>query len=207
MKTNTKLASLYNRRLFLLRCRSEKIVPNFINDSFACLNQIVSNSLNINIKRILNLQNKLKSKILNLQFEQIHNNITNLESKSNNLKNTINDILPNYILNKFLKRQQKSFQLLFDKIKTNNLKKIEELKIKKNTINFDKNWIENLTDLDIPHNILGTLALGPKFTIKPSQNQLPIYQYLSEIENILSLNQNVHTVNINRAKVTNILTN
>lgn len=53
----------------------------------------------------------------------------------------------------------------------------------------------------------GILALGPKFSVQPSPNEPSLYHYLTDIENILSCHNNNNTININRAKITNLITN
>lgn len=206
MKNHKKLASLYNRRIFLLRCRRSQVRPNFINDSFKSLNSIITNSFNLNIRQILNLEKRFKNKILNLQINQIQTNIILLEREINNLKINIKETLPNYIYNKFIKKQINSYQKIFNKHKENCLNKYTKLNTENKEITYNQNWITNLTDMNIPKQVLAFLSLGPKFSIEPATNQLPIFKYLTQIESILeSLDKDKH--NIIRAKITNNITN
>lgn len=207
LKINKKMASLLNRRIFLLRCRSEKIWPNFIVDSLKCLNSIITNSMNINITKIMNLEKRIKDKILSLEISVIENNIKQFQKIINNLSNNINLQLPDYIYRKFINKQNYTFNQIFNNIKQNCIKKFLELKDKKEKIKYQDEWIENLTNLDIPSEVLAVLALGPKFSIKPQHSQLHIYKYLAEIENILEIFHNNKNLNILRAKITNNLTN
>lgn len=206
MKINKKLASLYNRRIFLIRCRSGKVCPNFIIDSLKCLNSIITNSFNLNIQHILNLEKRLKNKILNLQINQIESNIRKLENTVSKIKTNLKQIIPNNIYKQFLKKQNTSYQKLFNKTKENCVKKFDKLKGNNNNIEYREEWITNLTNKTIPREVISFLSLGPKFSIEPTPDQFSLFKYLAQIETILQ-NFNTDKHNILRAKITNNITN
>lgn len=206
MKITRKLSSLYNRRIFLLRCRTDRLFPNFIINSIKCLNNIISNSHNINIQQVTNLEIKLKTKILNLEISHIQQNIGKFQQMNENLKINIKSLLPTNVYNNFQNRLNKSYVKLFNKTKDSCVKKYKKLQDNENIIKYQAEWIKNLTDLNIPQEVLAILSLGPKFSIKPHNTQINIFNYLAEIENIMTITKNKNN-NIKRALITNKITN
>lgn len=208
MKINRKLASLHNRRNFLLACRRQKIFPTHITQGIKNIHMLLADSQGALQNKINNLHQNIKNNILNYEIsitlQKIKNTFNYKHAIDINIKINVH---PNIYTN-FMNRQRITNQKFYDKIKRNNIKKFRELTTvnsKKNNIKIKENWIYNLTTTIIPDNILKFIALGHKFSLQPNINNISIFQIIAEIEDILKL----ITVNTNqkRAKIINILTN
>lgn len=205
--TNIKLASSRNRRIFLLACRKHGITPNHINNNTKNITNNIQYQDGRMGQRISSFGNRLDSKILNIEITVTHNNLRSLETSFTQLSDKINNILPLAIWSEFQNRQKIHYERAFQKIKTNNLNKLNRLlNNEQNKIKTKECWVKDLSGIDIPTDILQFLALGFKFSLSPNSKDVSIKRLLADIENMMFgfLDEKK---NIVRAKITNILTN
>ncbi|KAJ8977218.1 hypothetical protein NQ317_002470 [Molorchus minor] len=193
--TNIKLAASRNRKIFLLNCRRLGIVPTHITNN----TQNVENLIDIHDGRtgqeIHNFNNRLKNKILNLEIKITHGNLTKLERSINQLQIQLENKVPNNMLTEFIRRQTIKYNIEFHKIKNTNINKLKNLEQ------------QSLTDIKpYPPDIMTFLSLGAKFCLPPKVQDVPIKQFLADVENLIS-SFNDEKQNIFRAQITNILTN
>ncbi|XP_045460861.1 uncharacterized protein LOC123671186 [Harmonia axyridis] len=70
-------------------------------------------------------------------------------------------------------------------------------------------WVKNLSGTNVPDRVLKFLSLGPKFSIDIPMKEISILKLLSDVENVINLNDSLSpdAKNIKRAMATNIITN
>ncbi|XP_045471751.1 uncharacterized protein LOC123678658 [Harmonia axyridis] len=70
-------------------------------------------------------------------------------------------------------------------------------------------WVKNISGTNIPDRVLKFLSLGPKFSIDIPMKEISIPKLLSDVENVINLNDSLSpdAKNIKRAMATNIITN
>ena len=208
-KSYNKMANLKNRRIFLFRCRNEEIFPNCLNIK---TNQFQFYTTHHRQKFENNILSKFKVSTLNLIITDTIKQIKTLEINIDTNKNKLNVLLPNDILNTFLKKQINIFEQFFNKIKTINLNKLAKLKNdaqhKTTTkIPVQDSWIENISDTPLPDYAKEILSLGPEFSMPfTNKNDIPVPEIVSNIETSI---QNLTTENkdVIRTKCCNMITN
>lgn len=102
--------------------------------------------------------------------------------------------------------QQLSYNKLCNKVKINNINKMEALKSKqKNLFNStNESWLKNITDTQIPQLVEDFLALGPKFSLPVGPRDVDVFRLVSEVESIISMIPEQHR-NVVRSKATNYI--
>ena len=102
---------------------------------------------------------------------------------------------------------QLSLNKLFNNIKKNHLKKIDDLlRACSGSVRILSSWFKNLTNIDIPKEVIDLLSLGPKFSICPNTYEINIVGVLGDLEQVL-VSFNDQDKDCFRAQFTNTLTN
>lgn len=165
-KIRIKLIKATNRRAFLLRCRSNKIIPNFIDRwnhrgveevwhrrdymkalhifKVSVLNSVIADSI-ATINMTNNRRNQLERRIHTLRsdsFEPV-SYFSYVDKKVNNIHNKIKDKL----INKY------------HRLMANN----------KPRIKIRETWIKNISNTNLPEDVELCLGLGPGFNFKKDQ--------------------------------------
>lgn len=207
-KTNIKISSLKNRKIFLLRCRKDDITPPHITNGTKNVEALINFQDGYTGQKILKFNNRLDSKLINLEIDITIATLKKLEKHLIQIIEQLKNHIPNHVINEFQNRQHVTSEKHFKKVKNRNLKKFNNLKNQQHELHIstqDK-WIKNLTNLDIPQEILRFLSLGFKFSIEPTNKEISVKRLISDIENIIRVLPN-NIKNVTRAKLTNILTN
>ncbi|XP_044760164.1 uncharacterized protein LOC123317625 [Coccinella septempunctata] len=180
---NKKLASLKNRLIFLLRCRTLEVFPNHIINNIREINtlqleehpyaHLVDRCMRKFRKSILNIEIKISVWKKRAVIEKIKN--INEQLKREKVCPKIIDTIENM--------SEKYFLNTFKKIKRANIKKFEKL-VEDQTqpfkvTNADQR-IKNYTDVSIPEEAKIVLGLGPKHGIVPQR--LPRLELIKDIE-------------------------
>lgn len=205
---NYKMASLKNRKIFLLSCRYNGLTPTHILNNTKNLAYLIENTDSRTGQITLDFIHNLNRKILNLEIDTTYKNTKNLEKKINEISIKLNSLISINILEQFFETQRKSHENIFKKIKKSNIDKLNRLKnsLKSELLKIDENWIKDYSEIEIPDDIKKFLALGHKFSIKPEPKDLNMKTLLADIENLIYMYPN-NQKNIIRAKVTNVITN
>ncbi|XP_060518421.1 uncharacterized protein LOC132697147 [Cylas formicarius] len=202
-----KIAKQKNRRIFLLRCKHDKLTPVFLNINLKHVKFVCANNLRTFKDKVMN---KFVSSTLKLLITDTASALRFLEREKNIVYNHLVGRIPQIYLNDFLKIVFGKTEDGFNKIKQNNCKKIHSLKQYQNnmdTIVQNKNWVENLTNIYIPRNVLEIFSLGPDFAVPISQpKEIPIPNIISSIESALR-NCSTDARNDYRSKCCNIIRN
>lgn len=207
-RTNMKLASFKNRRIFLLTCRQLGLTPQHIQANTNNIGEMILVEDGGTGQGIKNFRLRLVGKIINFEISTTIKTINCLERSLIQLSQNLSELLPNHIVNNFRDRQMITYNNKFNLIKRANCNKISNLKLKMRNecIKTKESWIKNLTNVEIPGEISNFLALGFKFALSPSNKEIDVTKTLANIENMLYMCPEAQK-NIYRAKITNILTN
>lgn len=204
--TYTNLAKQKNKRIFLLRCKNEDVYPTFLNIN---VNHIKPGGTYLENK-FSNIVNSFKNKILNLVLSDTTHNINKLERVLNENITYLRNVIPENKLTTFLNFEKIKYEKIFTSIKQKNQRKLHTL-IKNSEIyptnNISTNWLENISDTQIPNKIAEILALGPNFSIKlNSESELPTTEYIACVESVI-YDQPIEIKESIRSEVVNVITN
>lgn len=206
-KLNIKLASARNRKIFLLQCRKFGCIPNHITNGTKNLTSLLDCHNGNTGAKIKSYNTRLEISVLNLEIKINHTNVTYYERQLSDITSKINECLPNYIFEEFKRRQTVIYNKVFHNIKRTNINKLNNLKNNlQPLIKTKENWIKNLTTTDIPKSVSDFLSLGPKFSIPPTLQDLPIRTVLADLEWAI-LNLTHQTKELYKAQATNTITN
>ena len=163
-KDSKKLTRCRAKRRFLLRCRTHDVRPPHISS-------LLNNVSNISIydksirKEIDLLVSDFKTKLLNLEIKDCCIEIKDLEKTGKNTLSTLQNSVPRSFDNSLIHKQD-----LFNNHYNSILKHKHEIKFKKCTPNsiipetfFNDNWFINMSNINIPREIVQDVALGLKF--------------------------------------------
>lgn len=158
-----------------------------------------------------NIVFKAKLDILNLTITQATKNINHLLKIESGYTEKIRTRLTQEIFDNFIKHEKQRIDKLFKKIKGKQQKKLKNLTntntVPNNTSSSTLNWLENISDTQIPENVAHTLSYGPDFCLNITQEKsLPVTEYITSIESAIHSKDN-ETKDTIRAEVTNLITN
>jgi len=202
-----KLANLKNRRILLVRCRKDQISPKFLENQMKKINNIFEYKDSHTGQLSRDFSREIEGKILNFQIKITIRNLQYLEKRQHSLEKSLSTTLPEHTFLEFKTRIRVKFNRNFHKLRTKNVSKFEKWKEdQKITIPTSKKWFRNLSDVTPPPEVITFLKLGPKFSLKPSIEDIDIPRLLATIE-FNNLGTTDKEKNIIRAKATNIVTN
>jgi len=155
-----------------------------------------------------NLINRVKTTLLNIEIEDCCIHIHFLKKHSEKLITELKSLIPSHLLNDIIVKQSKNNDNFEMKIREKHSKKfdrqIEKLNLTENKNNHEnqkrRDWFKNLTEYQIPDNVIDIVSLGPKFSPPHEINRNIITDYIKNIENFI----NTHNVN---EKLANIVRN
>lgn len=204
-----KLASMVNRRIFLLQCRMKNVFPNHIINNVNCIYtlQIEENPYKKETDSILK---KFRKSILNLEIKITIWKVSKLETKIKFIEEKVKESMEVSVINNFKDRVQNRYNKLFNDIKLDNIKKLNSLQNKYCDVNirYQSDKIFNFTNVNIPNEVKRILSVGPKFGLPLTKKEIPIPTIVKDIEYcISSLNLNDDKKHLMRLSAINIITN
>lgn len=201
--TTRKIVKLKNRRIYLLRCKTEDVTPNFLKLK---LSHVCFQNVNLERRYQKHILPKFKFNLINMLITDTTITLKELNHNAKKTKNELTLKAPTAIINQFFDQISEKNEYLFKKIKLKNQKKFNNL-LTKNSEATPKKWVENLTNLDIPDFANEILSLGPNYATKiNNEKELPITNIICNIENGLNSLTNTEKDTL-RAKTCNIITN
>ena len=207
---NIKLARLANRRTFLIKCRRMNVIPRHLQDGSKRITNLLDTTENRLVSKVNNWCKKITTTTLNLEIQITLNNISKLESALVLAHNTIKNCLPFNIYSQFSDSLKLKYKKVFNRVKSVNKKKFENLintsKCCVHGLGNIEKWLVDLTTTPIPNEILEFLSLGPGFCLPIGSDEINVRKMLMEIEGVLS-SCPVSCRDSLRARTTNILTN
>lgn len=207
VRLHDHLASAMNRRIFLLRCRSNGVFPPHLEN----LLKDVKTTCNLYPKFQQNLENpttRYKKTVLNIEISNCIHRISVLNKDITHNLNRLQALIPDPVIVQFKIDTLKHFQDEHKKIKVANVRKFNH------SINHESvkaigndDWFVNLTKHEIPLDIRRFLSLGPKFALPSTHDDFPVDQIISDVE--LFVQDNVKTGDQEqiRGKCVNVITN
>lgn len=205
---NRKLSNLKNRKIFLLKCRSNGITPRHVNNSLKNVKYNFEYKDAKTGQKIHDFTNKLGHKMINLELDITHKDIGFLERRNHELSEGILRVLNEYIWIQFVHKIKIKCSRVFDTVKAINLSKFNKLQEEqKLIINTQNKWIKNISSITLPEEVKTTLSLGPKFCLPPSKNDISIAHLLSELDVVVSKIENNKDKHIFISRITNVITN
>lgn len=203
-----KLAKEYNRRCFLLKCRKEGVLPKHITTAVRSLDNLIQQQNHEN-ERLTRWNNRLGNKLINNSISSNHSLISQLENNLKHLKSKIISSTDSSIFSNFSRKKEVAYNRLFHKIKRKNIEKLNKLlDLQSLKLKSKDNWLKNLTNVEIPHEIKAFLSLGPKFSIEPILGKdISLSSMLSDIDYITSFTNDSNLRNCLISRSTNVITN
>ncbi|XP_044764374.1 uncharacterized protein LOC123320942 [Coccinella septempunctata] len=210
-KINKKLASLYNRRVFLLQCRMLNIYPRHIINSLKSIYTLQFEGGPIR-KKVDIMMRKFRRSILNLEIETTIWKIKNYEHEG---KKVIEILKRQLTVSHFVKLNHiisSCFNALFNRIKQANISKLQSLTREHtpvvSTADSSSKRIYNYTNVSLPPEVEELLQFGPKFNVPFLKKEIPVPRIIADVEYYISS----HVVNETfrdtlRADFVNLLTN
>lgn len=124
--TYRKLTKIQNQKIFLLRCRKQKVFPTHI---YAPFHNIINNlQTHIHIHTtLLNQIHRTMATILNLEISNIHTIIKQCNTIIININIFLTNILPTNTLENFIKRQTEYYNKTIEYTKTIHIRKFHSI--------------------------------------------------------------------------------
>lgn len=175
---------------FLIECRRHDILPKHLEQLHASFKHIDLQSkwATNKLKRIIN---SLKKSILNIEIKDQHFHLALIRRRLNSIESELECILPTEILQTFYDTQQiKLSKFYFDHVSQKQKKMSNLVKVNDN-VDFDftdltNTWFKNLTEIDIPRDVIEVASLGNKFNFtKPNIQKNDIINVVKNVENSL----------------------
>lgn len=194
-----------NRRIYLLRCRDDNVIPTFLKLK---TKHIMFNCRDLERRFGECILKNFTQNTLSLLITDTVKNLHILQSNITQITNFLKTLLPQQIFNNFICHESEKMEIIFQKLKQKNINKFNRLNNKGNiNSKINSSWIENLTDVDIPEYVNEVLSLGPNFAIPlESPEDIPIPDIISNIE-ISLINLNTDVKDDLRSTCCNIITN
>lgn len=209
-----KLASMINRRIFLLRCRTYGVFPKHITNNVSNINNLMTGPHPFTTKANKLLES-LKKSILNIEIDITCWKIKQLRTQTSHNERSLRLRLPQDIFENITKNRMSLYSFSFNKIKDINCKKFNKLIVESScsryydlkTNNYD-HFVKNFTNLKIPTEVNNFLALGPNFSLLTSTGKLPIPIFIKDLEHIIKQvdSEEIYR-DILRLRAINVLTN
>lgn len=221
-KIKVKLAKAQNKKLFLLRCRKERVFPN---------NRRLKNSANINKMVFHKLESRFIFSVINQEIAENFLRINKLDKLVIQKFQQIKTIISPYYFKNFTSKLENNFKFRYDYIKAINIRKFNNIyhnysnnynttvdhphdSVNNNITpsidsNVDNNkWLVNLSEIEIPNKITDVLKLGEQFCPPLSGKFVPYKHIIANIEGALidNTDENLDKPRI-RNELVNILTN
>lgn len=180
----SEIIRLLNCKTFLIKCKKLGLLPKHI------LNQCKGFEFkNIHISQTFSrITRNWKEQMLKLEIKDACIRIRRLNQSFVKVRFTVKNLVSAQHLQEiFSLMKYRSFKLS-SYLRSKFCNKLNILKQSQNTVNkeflnFDHTkWIKNLTSMDIDQDVLKFLSLGPKFALPTTFNNLPIENYICDLE-------------------------
>ncbi|KAL5274106.1 hypothetical protein ACFFRR_000700 [Megaselia abdita] len=180
-----KIAKHLSHRTFLLRCKSNSIIPSFI--MFCTKNIENLNTVKSISKSYVNMLNYLQKKLLNLEIKKTTLTLNLLRRQRTASERDLRLLLNENDLLNLISSQDVVMKNILRKQNYVKVKKYDEFSNRQdNIVSFDPKCIRNTTNVLIPEEVNTILSFGPKFNLPVNNNNLPIYQLMADVEDIIN---------------------
>ncbi|KAK9882890.1 hypothetical protein WA026_023644 [Henosepilachna vigintioctopunctata] len=159
---NRKLANQRNRRIYLIKCRCHNIVPKFLVKN---MSNISFDSLNLR-RNFKNILTSFYQKTVNISIADTIYEIKNLEKGLKIAGEIIMEFVPTDLWHIYSDKEKIRYEKLFTEIKSRNIEKFNtkfQIQQSNQNSNNTNEWIENLSNTEVPEYANEMLKVGPKF--------------------------------------------
>lgn len=215
-RCNLKLAKLKNRRIFLLRCRTNKLIPQHIFNNVKYIYSVCLDDHPFQ-KEVSNILSGTRLKLLNLEIKITIWKITNILKLIRNLETFLSNTLSPTQWAKTLASVKGYGEKNFIKIKSDNIRKFEKFFIntEEHLNNSDEKVIYNFTNRSLPAAVERILKLDSNFGLPTDQIDPPIVKIIKDLEGCinkvkadgLTNDELIDCKNNIRARGVNVITN
>ncbi len=202
--TNTKhqLSTLYSRRLFLLCCKGNDILPRHISELNTCYNRITFYSKSCD-KAFSNLKALISNRLLRLEIKDAYCYEKILTKRLEKLRVKINSLnVDKQLLDRFYSLTDEKCNKIYQKCWTLHKKKLDSLLCKKNQFSIPDraSWIKNLSNVAIPQNVIDIISLGHNFNLNSNIDRKDV---ITSIKNVESSIQNIDISSVVKGDIRN----
>lgn len=192
--------------IFLLRCRSNKVFPKHIVDRTK--NLIMDSNAATYKSKVDNFLYKTRKSMLNLEITLTIDRHAQNKERRQWCQQMMYRVAPNGVVNDFIIHQKAASKIGRYQIVGNHKAKVAHLcKNGYSFLKYNPKWFINLTDEPIPKECEMMLALGKKFAVNHTRKELPVFDIISDIENVTRSVREEDMHNTIRAKAATILSN
>lgn len=201
-------ASMTNRRSFLLNCRRLKVFPAHILGAARITSYQLTISTGVTEAIVQKERHRLACRLLKVEIDSTHRRIRFLRSQIRQSETELFQLLPRRLVDDFFRTFNRTYQSKFNRIKANNVRKLEYLKSQQlcPTIPVKDSWFKNISDLPVPQLVSEFLSLGPKHTVRPRIQDFSLVGLLSDIS-FITCELGEHQRNLLHARAVNVVTN
>lgn len=202
---NRKLAARHNDRIFMLKCRSNNVVPSHIIQHVKCTYRLYKDKsiVNNDVRRVVV---RFQRDLLNIEIKFIIGEVKRLTTALREIKTELLNILDSADYSSFLGSQNLFYEKSYLKIKDNQMAKFMKLIHVHDSTKLLGCFV-NLTNVEFPDDAIDLLSYGPKFGLPFSYHNYPIDQIIADVELGISNIKNCGVQDELRANCTNIITN
>lgn len=182
-----KLQKQIRSKHFLLKCRKFDLMPRFIMDKkknyFSCLYNTDHPFKNKVEKIIATVQRKM----LNMSIKICCWNVRNLGKIVNHQKQLLYETCDTEVSDHIIEQLEDEAHDISMDTKTRLIKKFEGLQHKQNkdAVQFDCDSVINLTNKEVPMEVIKLLSLGPKVSVSYDPVEAPIPKLIADVENFV----------------------
>lgn len=181
-----KLASLQNEAFFVNKCNSNGLLPQSYRHNFKNITQGVHDRL------LPQLEESLRRKVMTSRAKSLYIRLHHQKTYGEKLWTQLNRCVSTEVLVEFQQNTESVYRRQFDEYKAQYFNKFEAIKAEevdkyRQTHKLENKWIKNLTDKQVPTNVLMVLSLGEKFSVKQHLDDDTIIDAVARIEAAISI--------------------
>lgn len=205
-RNSRKITNTTKTRNFLLQCKNNKIIPRFVANRTKHLfnhNESSKSSVQLN-----NFVLRTNMKILRFEIGLTIKKLHELQREKYFIKRKMYRLAPQRICNSFVCKvkicNRAHFEIITRMINKKYDKLVEE---QTKVVYYNNEWLKNLSTTEIPKEVELILAMGPKFAVKPTKNEIPIAKMIADVEDVIASNNNQPARNDLRSRTSTTILN
>lgn len=204
-----RTSSLVSSRIFLLKCRKHALIPNFISNTTKHVNKLLHPTSKY-LPKLNNIITAFHQKVLNIYIQYICTQTHTTQEQLYTLQEEIINTLPFSVADDFLLMQKRYGDKQYTlKTHTHNKKfdGLYEKMMRVFNVDVDEKSFINLTNITVSTDIKWMLSMGPKFALPHEDDDFPLFNVITDCEEVIKGFNDTRVKDIIRAKIANIVLN